>query len=82
MKNSRESDPLATRPNLDFSKGVRGKYTRALEQGSNVVVISPDLVEAFPDSESVNEALRSLKKIASRSARFSQRKRKDSAAAR
>jgi len=48
----------------DFSKGVRGKYSQRYATGSNVVVISPDVAEVFPDSESVNEALRMLIKIA------------------
>ena len=48
----------------DFSKGRRGKYAQRYAAGSNVVVISPDVAEAFPDSESVNEALRMLIKIA------------------
>ena len=50
----------------DFSKGIRGKYARRYAAGSNVVVISPDVAEAFPDSESVNKALRMLVKIAQR----------------
>jgi hypothetical protein len=61
-------DPLTPRP-LDFSKGVRGKYFDRMQEGTNIVLIAPDLLETFPDSESVNEALRSLKKIADRSAR-------------
>jgi hypothetical protein len=64
MKKPPEQDPLAERPTLDFSKGVRGKYANLLNQGTNVVVIAPDLLETFPDSDAVNEALRSLKKIA------------------
>jgi hypothetical protein len=50
----------------DFSKGIRGKYAQRYATGSNVVVISPDVAELFPDSESVNEALRILVKIAQR----------------
>ena len=50
----------------DFSKGIRGKYAKRYAAGSNVVVISPDMAELFPDSESVNEALRMLAKIARR----------------
>ncbi len=50
----------------DFSKGIRGKYAQRYAAGSNVVVISPDMAELFPDSESVNEALRMLAKIARR----------------
>ena len=42
----------------DFSKGVRGKYHKRLLKGSNVAVLEPDVAKAFPDSESVNEALR------------------------
>lgn len=48
----------------DFSKGVRGKYVKRYAAGTNVVVLSPDVAEVFPDSESVNEALRVLLKIA------------------
>jgi hypothetical protein len=48
----------------DFSKGVRGKYAKRYAVGSNVVILSPDVAEAFPDSDSVNEALRVLIKIA------------------
>ena len=48
----------------DFSKGVRGKYAKRFAEGSNIVVLSPDVAEFFPDSDSVNEALRLLIKIA------------------
>ena len=64
-KNTRKRDPLAPRP-LDFSKGVRGKYYERVQQGTNIVIIAPDLLATFPDSEAVNEALRSLKQIAER----------------
>ena len=47
----------------DFSNGIRGKYVERFREGSNVVVLSPDVAEVFPDSESVNEALRTLIKI-------------------
>ncbi len=48
----------------DFSKGVRGKYAKRYAEGSNIVVLSPDVAKVFPDSRSVNEALRVLIKIA------------------
>ncbi len=51
----------------DFSQGVRGKYVQRFAQGSNVVILSPDIAEIFPDSESVNAALRLLVKVANRS---------------
>jgi hypothetical protein len=81
MNKPKELDPLAPRPNLDFSKGVRGKYYDRMQAGANVVIIAPDLLDTFPDSESVNEALRGLKKIATRSARPTQRPRKTASAA-
>ncbi len=82
MKKATELDPLAPRPKLDFSKGVRGKYFKRAQQGTNIALIAPDLLDAFPDSESVNEALRSLKKIATRSAKPAQRQRKAASATR
>jgi hypothetical protein len=47
----------------DFSKGVRGKYTKRYAAGTNVVVIEPDIAKIFPDHDSVNQALRSLVEI-------------------
>lgn len=47
-------------PEYDFSKGVRGKYAQRYAEGSNVVVIDPDVSEYFPDQDAVNDSLRSL----------------------
>lgn len=47
----------------DFRGGVRGKYAQRYEEGTNVIVIDPDVAEFFPDHDSVNEALRSLTAI-------------------
>ena len=44
----------------DFSKGIQGKYAKKYREGTNVVVIDPDVVKFFPDHKSVNQALRSL----------------------
>lgn len=52
------------RKEYDFSKGVRGKHYRAYQAGTNVVFLEPDVAEVFPDSESVNEALRLLLRLA------------------
>ncbi|MDB9527575.1 hypothetical protein PN498_16375 [Oscillatoria sp. CS-180] len=41
-----------------IKSGVRGKYVSRYREGTNVVVIDPDLHKIFPDSESVNRALR------------------------
>lgn len=48
------------RPEYDFSGAVRGKYFERFQQGSNLVVLDPDVSAAFPTSEAVNQALRSL----------------------
>jgi hypothetical protein len=50
----------------DFSGGIRVKYAMRYAQGTNIVVIDPDIVEYFPDNESVNNALRSLSAIIKR----------------
>jgi hypothetical protein len=50
----------------DFSGGVRGKYAKRFTEGTNIVVLEPDVAEMFPDSSSVNEALRALVRIARR----------------
>jgi len=44
----------------DFSKGVRGKYAKQYAEGTNVVLLDPDVAKVFPTSESVNEALREV----------------------
>ncbi len=48
------------RKEYDFSKARPNKYAKKYAEGTNIVVIEPDLVEFFPDSESVNSALRAL----------------------
>lgn len=62
MKKSDRTDDL--RPEYDFAVmkgGVRGKHAgRLLEEGSNVVLLDPDVAEAFPSEASVNEALRGV----------------------
>lgn len=47
-------------PEYDFSSGVRGKYARRYAEGSNVVVLDPDVAAVFRDSHAVNDVLRSL----------------------
>lgn len=48
----------------DFSKGIRGKYFKRYQAGSNVVVLDPEIAAVFKNSESVNDALRSLMRAA------------------
>lgn len=54
------------RREYDFSGGKRGKYARRFAERSNIVVLDPDVAAAFPDSDAVNEALRTLAKVARR----------------
>ncbi len=58
--------PTRTRPEMraeyDFRGGVRGKYAKAFARGSNIVVLEPDLVAAFPSASAVNKALRAYLK--------------------
>jgi len=49
--------PEEMRAEYDFSKGVRGKYYQRYRQGTNLVLLEPDLAKVFRDSESVNTAL-------------------------
>ena len=50
----------------DFSSRVRGKYAERYAEGSNVVMLDPDVAKVFPDAESVNQALRALADIINR----------------
>jgi len=52
-----EADPLLPRK-LDLSKAVRGKYYQRVQEGTNVVLLAPDLMDTFPNSDAVNDALR------------------------
>lgn len=44
----------------DFSKGERGKYSKQYAEDTNVILLDSDVAKIFPDSDSVNKALRSL----------------------
>lgn len=48
------------RPEYDFSKGVRGAIAARFREGTNIVVVDPAVLDVFPDSDAVNEALRAL----------------------
>ena len=57
------------RPEYDFSQlegGVRGKYVERYRAGTNLVFLDPDVAQAFPTEDAVNEALRLLMQIAQR----------------
>jgi hypothetical protein len=63
MKNKEQNemdDDL--RPEYDLQKllkdGVRGKYSKLYQEGTNLVLLEPDIAEVFPNAAAVNEALR------------------------
>jgi hypothetical protein len=60
------------RPEYDLATlkgGVRGKYYKQAAAGTNLVLLEPDVARAFPDSKSVNRALRLLHEVATKSSR-------------
>jgi hypothetical protein len=62
MKRIESEEEDDSRPEYDFSQmkgGVRGRYERYRE-GTNVVLLDPDVAAAFPDAKAVNDALRLL----------------------
>ncbi|HEX4808004.1 MAG TPA: hypothetical protein VH325_03695 [Bryobacteraceae bacterium] len=54
------------RAEYDFSGGVRGKYVDRYRRRTNVVLLEPEVARAFPNSKSVNNALRAILAIARR----------------
>ncbi len=55
------------RPEYELSEllkgAVRGKYADQYREGTNLVLLAPDVAEAFPDEEAVNEALRLVMRL-------------------
>ena len=64
MKSKSKKDKDTLRE-YNFSNAIRGKYLKRYSEGSNIVILSPDVFTVFRNSISVNEALRSLMKVAS-----------------
>ena len=81
MKKSRnkaqpqECDEDTMRPEYDFSKAVRGVTASRYAQGTNVVLLDPDVAEIFPDACAVNEALRTFVRLSRPASRPRTRKR-------
>ena len=50
----------------DFKDGIRGKYARKFADGTNIILLAPDVLKDFPDSNSVNKTLRALSKSVKR----------------
>jgi hypothetical protein len=58
MKADDQDDQML--PEYDLTGGVRGKYVDRYRQGTNVVLLDPDVAQKFPTSKAVNDALRRL----------------------
>jgi hypothetical protein len=57
----RSSEPAdAMLDEYDFSGGARGKYAHSFSDNCKLIVLDPDVAEAFPDAHAVNDALREL----------------------
>lgn len=68
-KTVREVDHDEILPEYDFSNGRRNKYAARYAEGTNMVLLDPDVAKDFPDSKAVNEALRALSAIIRRRAK-------------
>jgi hypothetical protein len=65
VESEMEEDELRAEYDLSQLKGrVRGKYVERYREGTNLVLLEPDVAAAFPDAKAVNEALRLLIKVA------------------
>ena len=77
MKKNKETSKDELRPEYkraDFPGGfVRGKYANRLKESSNIVVLRPEVAQAFPNEEAVNNALLSLIEIAKKTTRPTRR---------
>jgi hypothetical protein len=59
-KNKESAGPDEILPEYDFSRAARNKYSSRYASGSVVVVLEPDVADAFPDSDKANAGLRAL----------------------
>ncbi len=57
----------------DFGEFVRGKYATRIEEETNVVLLEPEIAQAFPNDEAVKKALRYLLEVAEASTRLTGR---------
>ena len=65
MKKTKVSE-TAMRPEYGFRGSIRGKCAKRFSEGSNLIVLDPDVATLFPDSKSVNDALRAIAQVAKR----------------
>ena len=55
-----KNDEVEMLDEYDFSQAVIGKYAKQYAEGTNIVVLDPDVAKVFPDSAAVNQALRQI----------------------
>ena len=73
---SDRSDEDEMRSEYDLRGGVRGKYYKQYMEGTNIVLLDPDVAAVFRNSESVNQALRVLIKAAAQIDQYGSQERK------
>jgi hypothetical protein len=77
MKKIRQTDQDELRAEYkrsDFPEGlVHGKYAKRVRESSNIVILKPEVAEAFPNEEAVNSALLSLIELAQKTTRLTRR---------
>lgn len=79
MKKAPARKSNGIRREYDLTKlkgGVRGKYFRRYSEGTNLVLLDPDIADAFPDAKAVNDALRVLADVASSRVRPTRRRKR------
>lgn len=64
MKKNNADDLRPEYKRKDLKSGIRGKYYKDYQEGTNLVLLSPDVATVFSNEKDVNEALRSLIKLA------------------
>ncbi len=66
IENEMEDELRSEYDFFQLKGGIRGKYVERYQNGTNLLLLDPDVAEAFPNAEAVNEALRLLIQIAKR----------------
>lgn len=79
MKTNHKSDAGerdTMRPEYDFSKAARCRTAARYAEGTNIVVVGRDVLDVFPDSAAVNEALRALAPVIRRQRKLRKKTRR------
>jgi len=77
VKQTDQDELRAEYKRTDFPGGlVRGKYAKRVRESSNIIVLKPEVAEAFPNEEAVNSALLSLIELARKTTNLTKRSTK------